>query len=134
MNGKISEISNSDVENKITLLKNKVEQYEKNYDQYRLQSYNETEIRVDFVNFLFQLILGWDVLNEGDLPQHLRAVTREANVTVEENGKNKTKKTDYALKIGTEVLFYLETKKPATDITVDILPAFQLRRYGWSEK
>lgn len=102
---KISEISNSDVENKITLLKNKVEQYEKSYDQYRLQSYNETEIRVDFVNFLFQLIGGWDVLNEGDLPQHLRAVIREANVTVEGNGKNKTEKTDYALKIGTEVLF-----------------------------
>lgn len=131
MDTKFSEISNSDRENKITLLKNKVEQYEKNYDQYRLQSYNETEVRVDFVNFLFQL-LGWDVLNEGGLPQHLREVTHEANVTVEENGKSKTKKPDYAFKIGTEMLFYLETKKPAVDITSDILPAFQLRRYGWS--
>jgi len=72
------------------------------------------------------------VLNENGLPQHLREVTHEANVTVEEDGESKNKKPDYAFRIGTELLFYLETKKPAVDITSDILPAFQLRRYGWS--
>lgn len=116
---------------KIILLKNKVEQYKAGYDQYKQQSYNETQVRVDFVNFLFQL-LGWDVLNEVGLPQHLREVTHEANVTVEEAGKNRNKRPDYAFRIGTETLFFLETKKPAVDITTDILPSFQLRRYGWS--
>lgn len=72
------------------------------------------------------------MLNENGLPQHLREVTHEANVTVEEDGESKNKKPDYAFRIGTELLFYLETKKPAVDITSDILPAFQLRRYGWS--
>lgn len=72
------------------------------------------------------------MLNENGLPQHLREVTHEANVTVEEDGESKNKKSDYAFRIGTELLFYLETKKPAVDITSDILPAFQLRRYGWS--
>lgn len=72
------------------------------------------------------------MLNENGLPQHLREVTHEANVTVEEDGESKNKKPDYAFRIDTELLFYLETKKPAVDIISDILPAFQLRRYGWS--
>lgn len=126
-----SEISKSEHADKIDLLKNKVEQYSASFEQYKQQTYNETQVRVDFVNFLFQL-LGWDVLNEAGLPQHLREVTHEANVSVEENGKSKNKKPDYAFRIGTEILFYLETKKPAVDITSDSLPAFQLRRYGWS--
>lgn len=131
MNISYSEIKSSEYIDKITLLKNKVEQYRESYAQYIQQSYNETQVRVDFVNFLFQL-LGWDVLNEAGLPQHLREVTHEANVTVEEGGKSRNKKPDYAFRVGTEILFFLETKKPAVDITSDIFPSFQLRRYGWS--
>ena len=122
MNAGFLEIINHGQEEKIRLLQNKVDLYSANLEQYKQKSYNETQVRVDFVNSFFQL-LGWDVLNENGLPQHLREVTHEANVTVEE---------DYAFRIGTELLFYLETKKPAVDITSDILPAFQLRRYGWS--
>ena len=45
------------------------------------------------------------MLNENGLPQHLREVTHEANVTVEEDGESKNKKPDYAFRIGTELLF-----------------------------
>lgn len=90
MNINYSKISNSEYSDKIVLLKNKVEQYSVSFEQYKQQAYNETQVRVDFVNFLFQL-LGWDVLNEAGLPQHLREVTHEANVSVEENGKSKNK-------------------------------------------
>jgi len=62
----------------------------------------------------------------------LREVTHEATVIVEENGRQRTKKPDYSFRVGTEVFFYLETKKPSVNITVDNAPAFQLRRYGWS--
>ena len=41
------------------------------------------------------------MLNENGLPQHLREVTHEANVTVEEDGESKNKKPDYAFRIGT---------------------------------
>lgn len=51
---------------------------------------------------------------------------------VEENGQRRSKKPDYSFRVGTETLFYLETKKPSVDITMDNSPAFQLRRYGWS--
>lgn len=105
--------------------------YNSNFDQYQQATYNETQVRVDFVNQFFQL-LGWDVLNEAGLPQHLREVTHEATVLVEENGAHRSKKPDYSFKVGTEILFFLETKKPSVNITADRAPSFQLRRYGWS--
>lgn len=108
-----------------------VRTYNENYTQFQRATYNETQVRVDFVNRFFRL-LGWDVDNERGLPQHLREVTHEATVVVEENGVHRSKKSDYSFKVGTEVLFFLETKKPAVNITVDAAPAFQLRRYGWS--
>lgn len=109
----------------------RVEQYASHMNEYKRQSYNETEVRVDFVNPFFRS-LGWDVDNEAGLPQHLREVTHEATVLVEENGKKRSKKPDYSFRVGSETLFYLETKKPYVDITTDHSPAFQLRRYGWS--
>lgn len=110
---------------------NRVNYYRQYLKQFQRQTYNETEVRIDFVNPFFKL-LGWDVDNEARLPQHLREVVHEASVIVEEDGANKTKKPDYSFRVGAETLFYLETKKPAVDITTDRTSAFQLRRYGWS--
>lgn len=115
----------------ITQLKDLIDKYDLHKDQYLDAKYNETEVRVDFVNPFFEL-LGWDVNNKAGLPSHLREVTHEADVVVEEDGKEKNKKPDYSFKIGTEVQYFLETKKPAVDITKDSDPAFQLRRYGWN--
>ena len=109
----------------------RVRQYASQIATYTHSIYNETEVRVDFVNPLFKC-LGWDVENEAGLPQHLREVTHEATVLVEEDGQHRSKKPDYSFRVGTETLFYLETKKPFVDITSDKAPAFQLRRYGWS--
>lgn len=109
----------------------RVHQFASHISEYTHQSYNETEVRVDFVNPFFKA-LGWDVDNEGGLPQHLREVTHEATVKVDENGNLRSKKPDYSFRVGTETFFYLETKKPSVDITNDCAPAFQLRRYGWS--
>ena len=109
----------------------RVHQFSSHISEYTSHAYNETEVRVDFVNPLFKA-LGWDVDNEAGLPQHVREVTHEATVIVDENGNLRSKKPDYSFRIGTEVLFYLETKKPSVDITSDSAPAFQLRRYGWS--
>lgn len=108
-----------------------VQNYSNNYLQFQRVTYNETQVRVDFVNRFFKL-LGWDVDNERGLPQHLREVTHEATVVVEEDGIHRSKKPDYSFKVGTEVLYFLETKKPAVNLTIDAAPAFQVRRYGWS--
>ncbi len=112
-------------------LTERVTLYASRINEFRHPSYNETELRIDFVNHFFKL-LGWDVDNNSGLPQHLREVTHEATVRVEEKGLKRSKKPDYLFRVGTEALFYLETKKPSVDITTDNAPAFQLRRYGWS--
>ena len=114
-----------------TQLSERVALYASRITEYTRPTYNETEVRVDFVNPFFKS-LGWDVDNEAGLPQHLREVTHEATVLVEEDGHQRSKKPDYSFRVGTEPLFYLETKKPSVDITLDNAPAFQLRRYGWS--
>lgn len=109
----------------------RIRRYKDSFQQFQHMTYNETQVRLDFVNPFFKL-LGWDVTNENNLPQHLREVTHEATVVVNEDGVERTKKPDYSFRIGTETLFFLETKKPAVNISVDKAPAFQLRRYGWS--
>ena len=109
----------------------RVHQYSTKVSEYKRSTYNETEVRIEFVNPFFKA-LGWDVDNEAGLPQHIREVTHESTVLVEEEGKRRSKKPDYSFRIGTETLFFLETKKPSVDITTDNAPAFQLRRYGWS--
>ena len=65
-----------------------VHAYAAHFAQYSQTDYNETEVRNDFVNPFFE-ILGWDVLNQKKLPQHLREVKHEAAVYVEEDGKAK---------------------------------------------
>lgn len=108
-----------------------VKAYEDHLAEYQQSSYNETELRNDFINPFFE-ILGWDVMNQKNLPQHLREVKHEASVYVEERGSRRIKKPDYAFHLGTEACFYLETKKPSVDIMNSRESVRQLRRYGWN--
>ena len=84
-----------------------VEAYQEHFKQYNRPDYNETEVRNDFVNPFFE-ILGWDVQNKKNLPQHLREVKHEASVFVEENGKQVKKKPDYEFHVGSTPYFFLE--------------------------
>ena len=68
----------------------RITQYSNNIQQYQRTEYNETQVRIDFVNPFFEA-LGWDVNNVSGLPQHLREVVHEASVMVEEYGIYKTK-------------------------------------------
>ena len=120
--------SNSEIVSRMEKL---VERFNRGKHLYRLVSYNETELRVEFLNPLF-LLLGWDVDNQGHHPPFLREVVHEAAVMVEEDGFRRKKRPDYEFRIGGERVFFAEAKKPSVDIRNDPVPAFQLRRYGWS--
>jgi len=108
-----------------------IKQYSKNLLEYKSGNYNETEVRNDYVNPFFEE-LGWDVINRKGMSQHLREVKHEATVYVEENGELRKKKPDYSFNAGSEVYYYLETKKPSIDILNNKDAVFQLRRYGWN--
>ena len=85
---------------------------------------NETEVRRNFVDPLFRA-LGWDVEDN-------RQVGHEVRVMVSEDGIKKPKRPDYGFRIGNTTHFFVETKPIHINLKQNPLPAFQLRRYGWS--
>lgn len=97
-----------------------VEKFRAGADRYRKADYNETQVRVEFVNPLFEA-LGWDVRNS-------EQVTHEDRVLIE----GQVKHPDYGFRLGRETAFYVETKKPSVSLRDSIVSAEQLRGYGWS--
>lgn len=106
-----------------------VEKYKLDRDTYLKPTYNEMQLRNDFINPLLKCF-GWDVDNNKDKTYFLRDVIQEENIEV---GDELTKKNpDYTLRInGTRKLF-IEVKKPSINILKSAKAAFQIRRYGWS--
>ena len=97
-----------------------VEKFEAGRAHFTQPDYNEAQLRQEFVNPFF-VALGWDV---GDSHQ----VLHEAGL----KSGGSTKHPDYSFLAGRRRAFYVETKKPAIDISQQIEPAGQLRSYGWS--
>ncbi|HVW99789.1 MAG TPA: N-6 DNA methylase, partial [Candidatus Babeliaceae bacterium] len=92
-------------------------------------TYNETQLRNDFIDPLLKC-LGWDVDNNKGKTQFLRDVIQEESIEVEDEATKKN--PDYTLRInGTRKLF-VEVKKPSVNILKSAKSAFQTRRYGWN--
>jgi len=106
-----------------------VERFERDIDSLKSATYNETELRADFVN-PFWKALGWDMTNEKGYAMQYRDVKQEYPL---KTGLT-TEAPDYCFTIAGKPKFFLETKKPSVDVKHAIHPAYQLRRYGWSGK
>jgi len=107
-----------------------VERFNDQIQSYKKTDYNETQTRRDFIDPFFKA-LGWDVDNENGYAESYREVIHEDRVKV---GKA-TKAPDYSFRlVGGKRLFFVEAKKPSVAIKDEILPAYQVRRYGWSAK
>lgn len=106
-----------------------VKRFSEQRDIYLSGSYNETQVRRDFIDPFFKA-LGWDIDNESDYAEAYRDVIHEDMVMV---GTTK-KAPDYSFRVGGTRKFFVEAKKPSVSISADAKPAFQLRRYGWSAK
>jgi len=91
--------------------------------------YKEEEAKVEFINPMMEA-LGWDVHNKQGLGPNFKEVVFEESLAV---GKE-TKAPDYSFRLGGQLIYYLEAKKPSINIKDDRSPAFQARRYGWSAK
>lgn len=106
-----------------------VARYEKSRDYYRSNKFNETMLRNEFLDKLFE-ILGWDIANMSGMS------TNEREVLLEESLKadvaSHSKKPDYTFRMFGERKFFLEAKKPSVDISTDDEPAKQVRRYGFT--
>ncbi|MCG2701625.1 Eco57I restriction-modification methylase domain-containing protein [Candidatus Parcubacteria bacterium] len=106
-----------------------VERFERNRDAYHSGAYNETQIRLEFIDPFFKA-LGWDVHNEQGYAEAYKDVIHEDAIKV----GGATKAPDYCFRIGGTRMFFVEAKKPSVNLKEDISPAFQLRRYAWSAK
>jgi hypothetical protein len=106
-----------------------VAKYEAGRDFYLTDRYNETEVRNEFLDPLFQL-LGWDITNASAKPTHEREVLVEEPLKA--GAGEHTKKPDYTFRLYAERKFFLEAKKPCVNIETDSAPARQCRRYGYT--
>jgi len=96
---------------------------------YTSASYNETELRREFLDPFFTA-LGWDVDNKAGYADAYKDVIHEDAIRI----GGYTKAPDYCFRIGGTRKFFVEAKKPSVNIDTDIAPAYQVRRYGWSAK
>ena len=106
-----------------------VDRFERNRSHYRTGSYNETQVRREFIDPFFEA-LGWDVNNRQGYAEAYKDVVHEDALRIA--GKHKA--PDYSFRIGGTRKFFVEAKKPAVDLARDPLPALQVRRYAWSAK
>ena len=108
---------------------NLIERFDRNRDTYMSGRYNETQLRIEFVDPFFEA-LGWDVSNKAGYSEPYKDVIHEDAIKV--GGVSKA--PDYSFRIGGTRKFFVEAKKPSVKIKDEISPAFQLRRYAWSVK
>ncbi len=106
-----------------------VEHFSDNRASYLSGRINETQIRHEFIDPLFES-LGWDINNRQGYAEAYKDVIHEDSIKVGEA----TKAPDYCFRIGGTRKFFVEAKKPSVDIRQSIHPAYQLRRYAWSAK
>jgi len=105
------------------------DRFEYNLESYKKGQYNETQVRLEYINPLMEE-LGWDVTNKQGYSEAYKDVIHEDAVKV----GGVTKAPDYCFRIGGTRKFFLEAKKPSVNIKQDTHPAYQLRRYAWSAK
>ncbi len=108
-------------------VKELVQAFKENIEQYKLSTYKEAQVRKEFIDPLFGA-LGWDVSNEDKRAEQYKEVVNEDAIKISGN----TKAPDYSFRIGGTRIFFVEAKKPSVKIKDDPEPAFQLRRYAWN--
>ena len=106
-----------------------IQRFRENEAAYRSPQYNETQVRVEFIDPLFRA-LGWDVANEAGVGEQFKDVVHEDTLRASEG----TKAPDYSFRVGGARKFFLEAKKPSVNLETNPAPAVQVRRYAWSAK
>ena len=103
-----------------------VEQFGRNFSQYKSNAYDEASLRQEFLNPLFRS-LGWDVENKaGRIPSQ-----REVEIESRTQIAGRQKRADYLFRTDRQDRFVCEAKKPAEVLHARY--AFQTKRYAWNK-
>ena len=93
-----------------------VSKYEQNRDYYLTPRFNETMLRSEFLDPLFEL-LGWDIKNSAGKRTNVREVLLEE--PLKNDASTHAKKPDYTFRLFGERKFFVEAKKPCVRIEVE---------------
>ncbi|MGL4562447.1 MAG: Eco57I restriction-modification methylase domain-containing protein, partial [Brevinema sp.] len=120
-----------DAKQKITSL---VEAFKSHEHEYLKITYNETQVRREFIDPLFE-ILGWDVGNEANKKQKVKDVILEYRQSIVANdGSFSNKRPDYAFQFNGKLKFFVEAKAPHVNLANSESAIFQVRNYGYHKR
>lgn len=107
-----------------------VSTFKQNESRYLETTYSELQTRLDFID-KFWIALGWDVNHEVQTNPYEQEVKVERSVRTTAGRK----RADYAFLAPNfrDVLFYVEAKKPQTELDNNLY-YFQTIRYGWNSR
>ena len=86
-----------------------VERFDTHTESYKSASYNEAQLRQEFLNPFFES-LGWDVTNKKGYAEAYKDVIHEDAIKV----GSTTKAPDYCFRLGGVRKFFVEAKKPSS--------------------
>ncbi len=103
-----------------------VDKFHAHRETYLAPTYNESQVRLDFIDPLFEA-LGWDVRNVAGLNAFDREVLVESGIVIGPG------RPDYGFRIERQIRFFVEAKAPhvALQRTEVIL---QAKRYAWNTR
>lgn len=104
-----------------------VDRFHDDYNYYRQSAYNETQVRQEFIDPLFEA-LGWDIGNKRGAAAAFREVVLEYSMKIGDTNKA----PDYLFRLGNVHKFFVEAKKPSVNLKAGSRPAYQVRRYAWT--
>ena len=115
------------IENGRKIVKGLIEKFEESKKYYTSVDFKEENTKVEFINPFFEA-LGWDVHNKQNKGPSSVEVRFEPKLRM----GNETKAPDYAFRLGGQLIYFLEAKKPYINIKDKKDPANQAKRYGWN--
>jgi hypothetical protein len=108
-----------------------VDKFNLNHSEFLNTTYNETQVRNEFLDPLFEN-LGWDIKNANGKSTNEREVLLEE--PLKEDVESSSKKPDYTFRLFSQRKFFVEAKKPSNSVESNPESAKQVRRYGFTAK
>ena len=105
-----------------------VERFEEQGDAYESGAYNETQLRQEFIDPMFEA-LDWDMQNRQATPNNIKTSFTKTRLR---SAVQQKRLTTVFGSVGRGNFF--SKRKPSVDIKHDATPAYQLRCYAWSAK
>jgi type I restriction-modification system DNA methylase subunit len=104
-----------------------VDRFKRSRATFESTIYLEASVRQEFIDPFFRS-LGWDVGNQNGWADQNKDVVVEPYLDID--GSHKA--PDYGFRVGPQIQFFVEAKRPGIVLRTDLASAKQIRTYGWN--